>query len=152
MHAHDSPRGSPLTLSLSSSLSFPLYLSRNDRRTVPVVAAACYCCCYCRCTPLIVAARNSNDRKKKLTANGASLVRLDALSAGVACTAHLRQYSSHAGRERGRGKTRGANVKMPARAVRADCAFPASLFQRASRYSGIHFRPYASARAVSRCA
>lgn len=87
-------------------------------------------------------------RGKELTANGASLVRrVDALSAGVACTAHLRQYSSHAGRERGRGKTRGANVKMPAAEPSVLTAFPApTSFEPPRLLSCIHFQTSIRAR------
>lgn len=95
-------------------------------------------CAVCAAVIVVVIVARTNTGEKKFTASATSL---DALSAGVACTARLRQYSLHAGRERGRGKTRGANVKMPAGVVRA---LPASLFQTLSlfRYSTSDIRTH----------
>lgn len=128
MESRDSPLHGPrLALSLSlSSLPFLSALFSRARATDRRNNCTAACCYYCRC-----GFRRTPGEGKKFTVNGASLVRLDALSVGVACTAtHLRQYSSHAGRERGGGKTRGANVKMPAESrpcwLRASRSLPLS--------------------------
>lgn len=94
MRAADSPArlsNKPISVILARTTRRKMALSLSFSRTQSRRQNCRYCCRF----PCCIIAGEDTRLNAKFTATTTSLVRLDAPSAGVACTIRLRQYPSH---------------------------------------------------------